>query len=523
MKRKTHTIANLVCAYLCQGKRVLVTSKNAPALSVLRNRLPRSVQELVVDVSQSESSGMRQLQQTVERLANRVAVASVDIETQKTKLLQQSIDDLEQQMEEIDKAFCTQSERIRLLLQKPEGVKLTEIASALIEKAPWILQDTVTLKDLQELLDRLKRLEIHEPNIRNVENYHHPPSAELHSMVMAKAKASITSSIADASRSWVSAVPILGSMTGMDAQRKELQKEMDRITLNGNPPTTNADWFVVAKAMQRSQFVASFEADVWNLKVASQQWPKFNFSEEQTVSEVIHFVESGIELKQLALALNTEEELKDIIACRMLDSQRRKLAKQIRHHAEELVDATVISELSRSFTPDAQSALITFSQIAGAAKFARSSKPSKMTQRQRRRRQEYLDAFERCCRFIPCWIMTTGQISDYLPPEGLFDLVVIDEASQSDVTVLPGMLRGRQWLIVGDGKQVSPTEAFVSEDAINSLRAALPQCPLERSFMPGHSFFDLCAQAFPRGRVSLDACQIPFLHIAKLTYLFVVM
>ena len=73
---KTHTIANIISAYLCLGKRVLVTSKGAPALSVLRGRLPPSLQELCVDVSMSESMGMRQLQQTVERLANRVCWAS---------------------------------------------------------------------------------------------------------------------------------------------------------------------------------------------------------------------------------------------------------------------------------------------------------------------------------------------------------------------------------------------------------------------------------------------------------------
>lgn len=44
-------------AYLCEGKRVLVTSKNANALSVLRGRLPQSVRELVVDVSMRESQG----------------------------------------------------------------------------------------------------------------------------------------------------------------------------------------------------------------------------------------------------------------------------------------------------------------------------------------------------------------------------------------------------------------------------------------------------------------------------------
>ncbi|KAL7567932.1 hypothetical protein ACA910_019644 [Epithemia clementina (nom. ined.)] len=126
-----------------------------------------------------------------------------------------------------------------------------------------------------------------------------------------------------------------------------------------------------------------------------------------------------------------------------------------------------------------------------------------MTQRQRRKRQEYLDAFEKCVRYILCWILTSSQISDYLPAECLFDLVVIDEASQSNASVLPGMLRGKQWLIVGDGKQVSPTESFVAEEQIELLKSALPNSPFESSMLPGHSFFDLCAQAYPRGRVIL--------------------
>ena len=145
---KTHSIANIVCAYLCQGKRVLVTSKNAPALSVLRDRLPKSVQDLVVDVSKSEASGMRQLQQTVERLANRVSVASVDIEAQKSSLLQESIQDLEEKLQNIDKKIFKQSERIRLLLQKPDGTKLSELTCTLVEKAPYLMQESLTLKEL---------------------------------------------------------------------------------------------------------------------------------------------------------------------------------------------------------------------------------------------------------------------------------------------------------------------------------------------------------------------------------------
>ena len=88
---KTHTIANVICAYLCKGKRVLVTSKNSAALTVLRERLPPSIRDLSVDVSASESTGMRQLQRTVERLAQRICSVSNVLEEEKCRYLKVSV------------------------------------------------------------------------------------------------------------------------------------------------------------------------------------------------------------------------------------------------------------------------------------------------------------------------------------------------------------------------------------------------------------------------------------------------
>ncbi|HEY8694298.1 MAG TPA: hypothetical protein VIR57_16340, partial [Chloroflexota bacterium] len=46
---------------------------------------------------------------------------------------------------------------------------------------------------------------------------------------------------------------------------------------------------------------------------------------------------------------------------------------------------------------------------------------------------------------VPCWIMPHYRVSETLPAElGCFDLVIIDEASQSDLTALPAILLGRQ-------------------------------------------------------------------------------
>ena len=70
--------------------------------------------------------------------------------------------------------------------------------------------------------------------------------------------------------------------------------------------------------------------------------------------------------------------------------------------------------------------------------------------------------------------MPTWRISQCLPATiASFDLVVLDEGSQSDITALPALLRGKQVLIVGDGKQVSPTSAFVSEERIRQMQTTL--------------------------------------------------
>ncbi|GGE92708.1 AAA family ATPase [Sphingomonas prati] len=69
---KTHTIANIVSHYLALGKRVLVTSQKAPALKVLRAQLPASVRPLAVSLLDSDRDGLRQFQESVDIIAERL-------------------------------------------------------------------------------------------------------------------------------------------------------------------------------------------------------------------------------------------------------------------------------------------------------------------------------------------------------------------------------------------------------------------------------------------------------------------
>jgi hypothetical protein len=396
------------------------------------------------------------------------------------------------------------SEKIRRLVQLVDGQKLIELSLSLIEEVPWLVKSmrNWSTKSTTSLSERVESLLLEDKDpVGGVSGFDMPPSKGLVSVVASKAGSSL-SIISNMARETIAAVPGLGSASGMEQQSSDLRESLSKVKVNGSLPEAIVEWQTVLRALKHAQALQAFKCEVWCAYEQKDGWPDLDLMRPQEeLKRLSTCLIKAIEVKELEWKTSVAEEVLLAVECQKLDSRRSTITLQVQRLAEEVVDANVITELSRSFSADAQSALIRFSQIAGKAKFSRSSQPSKMTQRQKRRRQEYLDAFDRCCRFIPCWILTTSQISDYLPPESLFDLVVIDEASQSDVTVLPGMLRGTQWLIVGDGKQVSPTENFVSEESIEDLRAALPSSPLKESLLPGQSFFDLCAQAFPRGRV----------------------
>lgn len=103
--------------------------------------------------------------------------------------------------------------------------------------------------------------------------------------------------------------------------------------------------------------------------------------------------------------------------------------------------------------------------------------------------------------------MAHYRVSESLPAElGCFDLVVIDEASQSDLTALPALLRAKKVLIVGDDKQVSPEGVGLEEQKVCRLmeRFLDGQVEIYRSQMaPDRSIYDLFKVVFANSAVML--------------------
>jgi very-short-patch-repair endonuclease len=123
-----------------------------------------------------------------------------------------------------------------------------------------------------------------------------------------------------------------------------------------------------------------------------------------------------------------------------------------------------------------------------------------------RYRRDAREAMTSAYRAVPCWILPEWRISETIPAEvGLFDLVIIDEASQSDIWALPALLRGKKLLVVGDHKQVSPSAIGVPEQQILELKARfLGNQPHQAQMTPEKSIYDLARVVFAGNSVMLQ-------------------
>jgi very-short-patch-repair endonuclease/transcription elongation GreA/GreB family factor len=157
----------------------------------------------------------------------------------------------------------------------------------------------------------------------------------------------------------------------------------------------------------------------------------------------------------------------------------------------EVVRLRTFLGMKSSLTQRVQAALASFT--AAIARLGRGT--GKTAGRFRRIIREA--AFE-AAQAVPCWILPEWRVAEQLPAElGAFDLVIIDEASQSDITALPAILRGMKVLIVGDDKQVSPSAIGIEDRKIVQLRMTfLTGLPFANHMDPATSLYELAGMIY---------------------------
>jgi len=115
--------------------------------------------------------------------------------------------------------------------------------------------------------------------------------------------------------------------------------------------------------------------------------------------------------------------------------------------------------------------------------------------RHRRTARQYL---MECVPSIPAWVMPLHKLWDSVDAvPGLFDTVIVDEASQAGVDALALLLLAKRIVVVGDEKQNSPEAVGVLEDDIARLaREHLNQFRFRDEFRPDTSLFDHSERTF---------------------------
>ena len=132
-----------------------------------------------------------------------------------------------------------------------------------------------------------------------------------------------------------------------------------------------------------------------------------------------------------------------------LEAERRERLGRLRH--AEAHDASRVDRRARS----------TMGAVAAALRSGRA---------RRRRRLGTIDGAE-MVRALPLWVGTLRDVDDLLPrTPAMFDLVIIDEASQVDqIQAAPALLRARRSMIVGDPKQLRHVSFLADDDVARSI------------------------------------------------------
>ncbi|MGW4086237.1 AAA domain-containing protein [Streptomyces sp. NPDC004822] len=195
-----------------------------------------------------------------------------------------------------------------------------------------------------------------------------------------------------------------------------------------------------------------------------------------------------------------------------------------RERMERLTDPDAERELRRRLTEADDEARIILARLAAARAWHRclglltgdqSRALSAYQQAARRIKGKYQHRYRRDAQAalrkaqtaVPAWIMPLHQVAETVPMDrpGMFDVVIVDEASQSGLEAMLLSWLADRMVVVGDSKQVSPSNVGLKQDEYFHLRDRLLTAlePDVRSlFGPDSSFFDL-TEALSAGRGTL--------------------
>jgi very-short-patch-repair endonuclease len=189
--------------------------------------------------------------------------------------------------------------------------------------------------------------------------------------------------------------------------------------------------------------------------------------------------------------LNDELDRRAGVSLEAIQSKIERLQEQLRRVTVDLIDRRAWSWQARRTSPRQRQALVGWLDTIRRIGKGHGIRVSLL-------RAEAARKMTECRSAVPVWVMPLSRVVENFDPRlTRFDVVIIDEASQSDVMALVALYLGKSVLVVGDHEQVSPSAVGQDLGIIqNLIFQYLPGIPNSDLYDGQISIYDLARQSF---------------------------
>jgi very-short-patch-repair endonuclease len=189
--------------------------------------------------------------------------------------------------------------------------------------------------------------------------------------------------------------------------------------------------------------------------------------------------------------LNDELDRRGSVSLEALQAKTEKLSEQLRRVTVELIDKRSWSSQARRTSSRQRQALVGWLDTIRRIGKGHGIRVSLL-------RAEAARKMSECRGAVPVWVMPLSRVVENFDPCATrFDVVIIDEASQSDVMALVALYLGKTVLVVGDHEQVSPSavgqDLSIIQNLIFQYLRGIPNADLYDGQI---SIYDLARQSF---------------------------
>jgi len=189
--------------------------------------------------------------------------------------------------------------------------------------------------------------------------------------------------------------------------------------------------------------------------------------------------------------LNDELDRRASVSFEVLQAKSEKLREQLRRVTVELIDKRAWASQARRTSSRQRQSLVGWLDTIRRIGKGHGIRVSLL-------RTEAARKMSECRGAVPVWVMPLSRVVENFDPRTTrFDVVVIDEASQSDVMALVALYLGKTVLVVGDHEQVSPSavgqDLGVIQNLIFQYLRGIPNSDLYDGQI---SIYDLARQSF---------------------------